>query len=50
LLYDRNLQKITNIKPCKVTYEVLEDRNLQTKQIKKTRKSKLTFSLSLNKL
>jgi len=33
--FDRNLQK-TNNNPHKVTYEVWNDRNLQTKQIKNT--------------
>jgi len=35
LLYDRNLQRKTNQTARKVTYEVLDDRNLQTKQNKK---------------
>jgi len=35
LLYDQNLQRKTNNKPRRVTYKVLNDRNLQTKQIKK---------------
>jgi len=43
LLYDQNLRRKTNQKSRKVTYEVLNDRNFQTKQIKKTRKYKLTF-------
>jgi len=35
LLNDRNLQKKTNKKTHKVTYEVSNDRNFQTKHIKK---------------
>jgi len=35
LLHYQNLQRKTNNKPRKVTYEVLNDRNLQTKQMKK---------------
>jgi len=34
-MYDRNLQTKTNNKLHKVTYKVLNDWNLQTKQIKK---------------
>jgi len=36
LLYDQNLQRKANKKTCKVTYKILNDRNLQTKVIKNT--------------